>query len=292
MVNTWEDELKQEIILSGLVVLLLAPDALADKPMSEVSGAPGVSSVSSSILSELAYQTEFREQSDSGYEDTGHRVQGMLLAGAESWQSLTLDEGTYRVVGTCSNSCLDVNLQLFAGDTNIYEDMLDDDFPYLDFSVSERTEYRVKALMAACDDASQGCGYEMSVWREVEVEEPDLAEQLANQTASHTEAMNENGWQNLKGLESSGEATLNEATEVALTLPESGEYRVMAVCSNDCGNVDLEIQEAGERLGRDTFQDDFPFVTFTAQDLGVTAIVTIAQCTEDTCGYELSVWRR
>ena len=137
MVSRQEDELKQEMLFSGLAVLLLTPEAFANKPETSIDlvEPPSVASVSSSILTELASQTEYHEQTGSGYEDTGHRVQGMLFMGAESWQSLTLDEGTYRVVGTCSNSCLDVNLQLFAGDVNIYEDMLDDDFPYLDFSV-------------------------------------------------------------------------------------------------------------------------------------------------------------
>jgi hypothetical protein len=102
--------------------------------------------------------------------------------------------------------------------------------------------------------------------------------------------MNENGWQILKGLKSIGEAAPHETAQVALTLPAAGEYRVMAVCSNECGNVDLAIEELGGRLGSDTYQDDFPFVTFTAEDVNVTALVTMAQCNTETCGYELSVW--
>tara|TARA_B110000037_G_C17003214_1_gene458130 strand:+ start:133 stop:1029 length:897 start_codon:yes stop_codon:yes gene_type:complete len=291
-VSTREEELKPTIILTSLISLLLAPDALAGKLDGMEGQASGVQSVPSSILGELESQTESHEQSEAGYEDTGFRVQGMLVAGAESWQTLTLDEGTYRVVGTCSNSCLDVNLQLWSGEVNVYEDMLDDDFPYLDFSVDEITEYRVKSIMASCDSGGQACGYQMSVWKEVEVEEPDLAEQLTNQTDSHSESMNENGWERLKGLESVGEAASSESVMVDLTFPTAGEYRVMAVCSNECGNVDLEIQEAGDRLGSDTFQDDFPFVTFTAQDVNVTALVTMVQCSAENCGYELSVWGR
>lgn len=290
--NKSEEQLIDKILFICAASLLFVPVAKADKIQAPSGQAQDVGTVPAGILAELDAQTEFHDQSEEGYDDTGHRTQGILAAGAESWQRLTLDEGTYRVVGTCSNSCLDVNLQLWLNDVNVYEDMLDDDYPYLDFAVDELSDYRVKAIMASCDSGAEGCGYQLSVWSQTEVEEQTMAEQLSAQTASHSESMNENGWELMKGLESIGDAAVNETAEVSLTLPEAGEYRVMAVCSNACGNVDLEIQESGERLGSDTFQDDYPFVTFASQDVNVTASVTMVQCSEDNCGYELSVWRR
>jgi hypothetical protein len=80
---------------------------------------------------------------------------------------------------------------------------------------------------------------------------------------------------------------------VAMEL-EPGFYRAIAVCDQDCSDIDLQVSDdEGEVLDTDILEDDVPIVDFLAHEAGTFHFaVQVVKCTTETCFYGLQVYRK
>jgi len=80
---------------------------------------------------------------------------------------------------------------------------------------------------------------------------------------------------------------------VNVNLPLGNDYVVMAVCDNDCLDLDLSIVKSGVELSTDTTEDDWPLVKISPVDTPDYQIkVTMYRCGTPNCGYQVSVWQK
>lgn len=72
---------------------------------------------------------------------------------------------------------------------------------------------------------------------------------------------------------------------------DGGEVAVLAVCDDDCEDLDLAVySEAEEILGKDDMDDAFPLVKFATETPGRFYVrVGMAKCTLDPCYFEVLV---
>ena len=75
---------------------------------------------------------------------------------------------------------------------------------------------------------------------------------------------------------------------------EPGFYRAIAVCDQDCSDIDLQVSDDdGEVLDTDILEDDVPIVDFLAHEAGTFHFaVQVVKCTTATCFYGLQVYRK
>lgn len=74
---------------------------------------------------------------------------------------------------------------------------------------------------------------------------------------------------------------------------EPGDYRAVAVCDNDCSDLDLMVtDEAGDVLGLDVLEDDVPVVDFTTSGGRTSFSVKMVLCSTEVCYYGLQLYRK
>lgn len=74
---------------------------------------------------------------------------------------------------------------------------------------------------------------------------------------------------------------------------KAGEYRAIAVCDGDCRDVDLMVSDAaGEVLGMDVLDDDYPIVDFETPGGEVELTAKMIQCSTDVCYYGVQLFRK
>lgn len=80
---------------------------------------------------------------------------------------------------------------------------------------------------------------------------------------------------------------------VNVNLPLGNDYVLMAVCDNDCLDLDLSIVKSSVELSTDTTEDDWPLLEVSPVDTPDYQIkVTMYRCGTPNCGYQLSVWQK
>lgn len=89
---------------------------------------------------------------------------GLIAASGGDDFQLRLDPGSYQAVAVCDVDCSDVDLSVFDSAGNLLErDVLTDDVPVVDFTVSAPQAIRFDVSMVECSAAS--CGYGFRLYR-------------------------------------------------------------------------------------------------------------------------------
>lgn len=90
-----------------------------------------------------------------------------------------------------------------------------------------------------------------------------------------------------------GTLTTDSLDHVQVALPV-GHYRAVAVCDQDCSDIDLQVSDDdGTVLDTDILDDDVPIVDFTATTPArFHFAVQVVQCSTPTCFYGLQIFRR
>lgn len=74
---------------------------------------------------------------------------------------------------------------------------------------------------------------------------------------------------------------------------QPGEYRAVAVCDDDCADLDLAVVSGGELIGSDVLGNAFPFVDFTVSQAGSFDLpVQMVECSTDVCFYSTMLFRK
>jgi hypothetical protein len=76
-----------------------------------------------------------------------------------------------------------------------------------------------------------------------------------------------------------------------LTLTGGTRYTLVAVCDQDCADLDLRVLDGGYLLGEDTSTGENAAVELTpARDVRLTVEVVMAQCAQSPCHYAVGVY--
>jgi hypothetical protein len=105
-------------------------------------------------------------------------------------------------------------------------------------------------------------------------------------------AMAERGYPNfeligLNAINNGASETVNYAEQ------DAQDIVFVAVCDNDCSNIDLRVRSGNRAIGEDVLADDVPVVQAPAglgRPLSVDVIMTT--CTVNPCVYGVAVFRR
>ncbi len=87
--------------------------------------------------------------------------------------------------------------------------------------------------------------------------------------------------------------TNGQDRDVTLELDGLREYRIAAVCDNDCGDLDLSVYNVEGLVAEDAKTDSIPLLVFTPTRTERFRInVKMYQCTRNPCYYSLTVYQR
>ncbi len=76
-----------------------------------------------------------------------------------------------------------------------------------------------------------------------------------------------------------------------LTLPGGSSYKLVGVCDNDCGDLDIRVTIGDDLVAEDVLDDDVPIVNFTTkQENRYNIKVTMATCRSDPCFWGVAVF--
>lgn len=88
----------------------------------------------------------------AGFED---ELTGMQPGTDHRWAVELSGGATYRIIGACDDDCTNVDLELIDARTGgvVVADLLEDDFPVVDFTPGQNGRYIVRLLMQSCSVA-------------------------------------------------------------------------------------------------------------------------------------------
>ena len=86
----------------------------------------------------------------------------------------------------------------------------------------------------------------------------------------------------------------NEIEEYTLTLDEGFEYKIIAVCDGDCGDIDSWLYDAnGNEIDEDTSEDDVPIVEVSPRWDGKFRIkIKMYECRVEPCKIGIGVFAK
>jgi hypothetical protein len=83
--------------------------------------------------------------------------------------------------------------------------------------------------------------------------------------------------------------------EVRIPLPANSDIAIIAVCDNECGDIDLVLfQASGEKVDDDTLADDVPVVQVSTGSSIQEYVVRVGMvtCTIEPCFYSFGIYAR
>ncbi|MFT3729532.1 MAG: toll/interleukin-1 receptor domain-containing protein [Terricaulis sp.] len=115
---------------------------------------------------------------------------------------------------------------------------------------------------------------------------------LARLTAAQQQFVSQ-GFQPLSAAVS-GQLAQGGVWNVPVTLQAGGEYRIVGVCDNDCGDFDLVLYDAANNVvSRDELTDAIPVVSVQPQYNGQFVVQAVMHtCNQSPCYYALALYGR
>lgn len=239
-----------------------------------------------------SYLDEIESRALTGGFDLEGEAVGWMLDGADGGTAIRLPAGYYVAVGACDDDCSDIDLSITLLDTQeeLDTDREMDSFPVVAFTLDETTDVLIGFAMPDCGTARCYAGYRWyrsdgsgggsdGGWEEQVAVQLDALPVPEDATViDHRTDL----------VDAGGEARFSISLE-------AGTYGGVAVCDNDCSNVDLAVYDAsGAEVAADVLDDDVPVIDFEAQD-GAASYefeVRMVSCTTPACGYGFRLYRQ
>lgn len=84
-----------------------------------------------------------------------------------------------------------------------------------------------------------------------------------------------------------GALSADENTTLTLTMPAGKTGSVMAVCDQDCSDIDLVVRSGGQEIGSDLLADDAPVVMIENRSGPMSVEVRMVSCSVAPCAYRV-----
>lgn len=122
---------------------------------------------------------------------------------------------------------------------------------------------------------------------------PEWAVNLLAQSNTVDSIAHAQGWVNFRDpvIEMLDES---QSYSAALTFLEAGDYDVVGVCDEDCGDLDLGLYDGlGKKVSEDVETDAYPELTFHVTRPGkFTLKVYMAQCSAEPCAFVVQAYKK
>jgi hypothetical protein len=232
-------------------------------------------------------------ESASGYELVRRPITGRLVGGADRTISIPGKAGfDYMVAGFCGEGC--ENLDLVVVDSagmEVGSDRLPDAQPTIAFRGESDQPLWLKVAMVDC--ARETCQFAVGVfWN------PDRAARWGGETGVSRmqlfrTRLGELGYTPL-GEEIRGSLGHEQEARIPIPLEAGNEYRIGAICDNDCLDLDLVLQAPeGDTVESDFLRDAFPVLVHVPDaDGDYTLTVRMALCFLEPCGFRAAAMSR
>ncbi len=233
---------------------------------------------------------EFLE-SASGFYLLGDITEGGLSSGQGTTLRASFLEGAnYMVVGYCNDSCTNLDLTLFdSSGEEVQSDRLPDSEPILMFIAESSGLFYIQVDAVEC--SVDRCRFAVGILGSTD--EPGVipGEDMAGRLTLIGSELRSMGFTEV-GDERRGSLNTDQTINLPLTLQESLEYRVVAVCDIDCWDLDLALLDStGTEVASDFMDDDLPILSFVADATGEYQVeVIMVACGVEPCAYRFSTF--
>ncbi len=192
----------------------------------------------------------------------------------------------YIVVGFCDADCTDMDLAVLdASGAEVEADYLPDPQPVVIFSPESSGPHEIRIEMVAC--SVEPCLFSVGVLEGELGEEFEVpGESMEDRLNLFRADLTLEGFAEMGSTES---GTLDQGQEIRfpMDLTQGLDFKLVGVCDNDCGNLDLVLFDpTGEEVASDRLDDPIPLLTVTPEMTGEYRVAAqMVNCTIEPCGY-------
>jgi hypothetical protein len=241
---------------------------------------------------------------DQGYAQTRDKLVSALGESESQDHYISFAPGRdYVIVAVCDVDCSDIDLHLYspAGD-EVGADIQPDDVPVIELGNVGGGEHRLEVGMYAC--SSEPCFYAVGVY----VKDGSGGGAPSGGAGAGGEAYVEqvlgileafSGLAEERGYTDTGDDWVSaldesESEDQFVKLGGGADYALVAVCDEDCGDMDLAIYDpSGNLVAEDTETDAVPVLEITGARSGEYRIeVRMYQCSSEPCFYAMGLFKR
>ena len=241
---------------------------------------------------------------ERGYSQTGDKFVGALNEDEGESHYVELAAGMdYVIVAVCDQDCADIDLHLFSpGEDLVGQDTEPDKMPVIELGNVGGGTHRLDVGMHNC--SNQPCYYAVGVYvKRGSGGPPQGGGQVAGGDA-YVEQVRTilERWSAgvaAEGYVATGDEWVSglgsgESEEHHVTLGGGADYVFMAVCDEDCGDMDMALFDpAGNLVSEDLEDDANPVVSVSGAVGGeYTVQVRVLQCSQEPCYYALGLFKR
>ena len=235
---------------------------------------------------------EFGE-SARGFEMVPRPLRGELKTGANLTVTVVTHENLdYMVVGFCGEGCDNLDLTL-ADSTGreVASDRLPDAQPILSFSADATEALWISVDMVSC--SAETCEFAVGFFSSSRNQSNRLADIGASRMGLFKKELGELGYTQV-GEDFGGTLGHEQGAEIPIPLEAGNEYRIGAVCDDDCMDLDLILRgPEGDTIASDILRDAFPVLVHSpAEDGEYNLTVHMAACFIEPCGFRVAAMSR
>lgn len=231
------------------------------------------------------------QENASGFQLLGSVHEADLGAGQAMQLAVTLVEGAdYIIVGFCDPTCSNLDLSLFdPEDMQIQDDRLPDAEPVLMFTAEDTGPFTVQVDAVACSSAT--CDISVGVFGSTDeagvVPGEDMESRMGIVAAEFETLGFRTADQPRRGALASEDAVM-----VPVELEEGVNYRIAAVCDQDCPDLDLRLLDPnGIEVDGDYLDDALPILAHLADTTAEYSVdVRMVACFVQPCQFRLEVF--
>ncbi len=262
----------------------------------------------SEVPAETDYEGQVRYQLDAlhrtlareGYVRTVDAHVARINADSRERFTVDLDAGVeYRIVATCDNDCTDVDLYLYDPTGELVDsDQLDDDVPVVSVTPRKGGRYALEGAMYEC--STEFCFIGIGAWARDAAASDQFGNDGGGQTNRYVQAVADaldtaRDRYRSNGLRQAGTyqvGTVASGESQRFSFEAGGPGSVLAVCDQDCGDLDLLLYDAaGDLVDSDQLDDRVPIVEVPGAGR-YTAEVKMYQCSTAVCYYGAGLFRQ
>jgi hypothetical protein len=231
---------------------------------------------------------------DQGYSPARDAIISALPASDTEDQYINLRAGMdYVVVAVCDVDCSDIDLHLYSpSGAQVASDTETDDVPVLQLDGVQGGRYRLEVGMYSC--SQEPCFYAVGVYARsgsqggVAYVDQVLAILDAVSEVAEGEGYVATGEDWVSSLRARG------SEDQFVTLGTGADYAIIAVCDEDCSDIDLKIYgPSGRLVDEDTQTDASPLLRIDDAQKGEHRIeVSMYQCSTEPCYYAMALYKR
>ncbi len=198
----------------------------------------------------------------------------------------------YMVVGYCGAGCDNLDLALVdSAGRELASDRLPDAQPMFSFTGKSTEEMWISVEMGSCSVDS--CEFAVGVFGHPGRESDQLGDIGTSRLRLFKKELGELGYTQ-EGKDLGGALGHTQEAEIPLPLEAGIEYRIGAVCDDDCVDLDLILRgPEGDTINSDVLRDAFPVVIYAPpQDGEYDLLVRMAVCFIEPCGFRVAAMSR